>query len=198
MNELLASIPFTEKPEHDTPLTQAQSLCQRISSEAIQILILYRAEVSGNMYLNAVDIYSPQEFVAELAETAISFSRGRLKVTAHADDDVPTEWPFDRNFLNFALMNAVHNALQYAKSEVRFELGMEDGMLRIGVSDDSGGYPEHIIASDVADVKNIKAGSGLGLRFANFIAKAHENNGKSGFVRLRNEENRAVFELLIP
>lgn len=95
-------------------------------------------------------------------------------------------------------MNAIHNCLKYAKNDVNFHLDMEDGMLKISVSDDSGWYPEHILKSDVSDVKNTKAGTGLWLRFANFIAKTHTSNGKSGFVRLRNECKRAIFEILIP
>jgi hypothetical protein len=54
----------------------------------------------------------------------------------------------------------------------------------------------HILRSDISDVKDVKAG--LGLRFANLIAKAHANNGKFGFVWLYNDGERAVFEILIP
>ena len=114
LNELLSTIPSTENPEHDTPLSRAQSLCQQISGEAIQILILYGAEVSGQMYLNLADLHSPQEFVTELAQTAISLSNKRLSVRANADENVPSEWYFDRNLLNLAVMNAVHNCLKYA------------------------------------------------------------------------------------
>lgn len=161
LNELLSAIPNVQNPEHDTPLGKAQSLCQQISGEAIQILILYGAEVSGQMYLNLADLHSPQEFVTELAQTAISLSNERFRISASADDDVPMEWYFDRNLLNLAIMNAVHNCLKYAKNEIRFVLGMEDGMLKISVSDDSGGYPEHILTSDVSNVKELKAGTGL-------------------------------------
>lgn len=198
LNGLLSTIPPTGNPEHDNPLNEALSLCQRVSGEAIQTLILYWADVSGNMYLNAKDIYSPLEFVAELAQAAISLSWNRLIIEACAEDDVPNEWSFDRNLLNLAIMNAIHNCLKYAKTDVRLKLSMEDDMLKISVSDDSGWYPEHILKSDVSDVKDVKAGTGLWLRFANFIAKAHKKDGRSGFVRLCNDGNRAVFEILIP
>lgn len=95
-------------------------------------------------------------------------------------------------------MNAIHNCLKYAKQDVYFQLGTEEGMLKISVSDDSGGYPEHILKSDVSDVKDVRAGTGLGLRFAHLIASAHKANGKTGFVRLRNDGQRAVFDILIP
>lgn len=42
------------------------------------------------------------------------------------------------------------------------------------------------------------SGIGLGLRFANFIASSHTKDKKSGFVRVKNDGDRAVFEILIP
>lgn len=200
---LLYSISPTNIPEHDTPLYDTQSLAQWVSGLITQALIVYWAEISGHMYLNDINSHSPQEFVREIAREAITLSRGRLKITAFASDDFPWVWYFDRNLLELAVMNAIHNCLKYAKSNIHLELSIEDEMLKLTVSDDSWGYPQHILQSDMDDIKDISAGTGLGLRFADMIAKAHTNKGRSGFVRLRNElwkhkEERACFEILIP
>ncbi len=140
LNGLLSSIPHQKNPKHNAPLTKAQSLCQQISSESTQILILYRAEVSGRIFLNSVDLYSPEAFVVELAQTAKDLSNGQFKITATKSDEVPSniQWCFDWTHLNLAVMNAVHNCLRYAKKEINFSLGIENDMLKISVIDDSG------------------------------------------------------------
>lgn len=203
LSGLLSTIPSAHIPEHDTPLHAAQALAQWVSGLIAQALIVYRAETSGHMYLNAINSYSPQEFVRELAMEAIILSHGRLSITAAASDDFPWVWYFDRNLLELAIMNAIHNCLKYAKRSIHLELSIEDEMLKLTVSDDSWGYPLHILQSDMNDVKDVSAGTGLGLRFAHMIAKAHTDKGRSGFIRLRNEIGewgitRACFEILIP
>lgn len=88
--------------------------------------------------MNSVDLYSPEEFVVELAETAKYLSNGQFKITATKSDKVPLLWCFDRTHLHLAVMNAVHNCLRYAKTEIVFSLGVENDMLKISVIDDSG------------------------------------------------------------
>ena len=71
------------------------------------------------------------------------------------------------------------------------------GMLCLAIEDDSDGYPPHILQA-VADDKPLNSsGTGLGLRFASLIAKAHKNDGRTGSLHLRNQDG-AVFEIRVP
>ena len=74
---------------------------------------------------------------------------------------------------------------------------MEGGMLCLAVEDDSDGYPPHILQAVAEDRPLNSSGTGLGLRFASLIAKAHENEGRRGTLSLRNQ-NGAVFEIRVP
>lgn len=95
----LGSIPFINEDFHDKHLKEAQILVQRISWELTQALILHGADISGHMYLNAIDGYSPHEFVADLARIAIELAPNNLVINAHAEEDLPLVWFFDRNLL---------------------------------------------------------------------------------------------------
>ena len=161
----------------------------------MQALFLYKSE-HGGITLNAVDAYSPHDLVAEIAVQARSLNKS-LKVITTVDPEVPTIWFLDRNLLEMALINAIHNSVSYARQRIEIRVGRRDGMLAIAVKDDSEGYPPHIIES-VAEGKPLQSnGTGLGLRFARLIAQAHNNEGRTGELRLYND-NGAVFEISLP
>lgn len=145
-----------------------------------------------------MEYHSPCDFIIELANVTMGHARNRLEITADADENVPDIFFFDRSLLELAIMNGVYNCLKYAKTNIHFGLGMDDGMLKISISDDSGGFPSQILECNIDEMKPTKGGTGLGLHFASLIAQAHKAPGKSGFLRLRNEDNRAFFEIFIP
>jgi len=99
--------------------------------------------------------------------------------------------------VELAMLNAIHNALAYARSGIRIEADMQDGFLAFTVRDDSEGYPQQVLASAGESVASGGKGSGLGLRFARLIAELHENQGRNGTLRLYNDAG-AVFSLLLP
>ena len=65
------------------------------------------------------------------------------------------------------------------------------------IEDDSAGYPEHILNAVAEDKPLSSSGTGLGLRFARMIARAHHNDGRTGSLSLYNR-NGAVFEIRLP
>ena len=191
----LDRVPHLDDAGHDQPLDEARLLCQRTSERLIQALMIYRGGQHG-MLLNAVDAYSTEDFISEMALQARSL-RSKLQVETAVAANVPAIWFFDRNLLEIALINGLHNSIAYAREKIRISARVEDGMLCIAIEDDSEGYPPHILQA-VADDKPLNSsGTGLGLRFASLIAKAHKNDGRTGSLHLRNQDG-AVFEIRVP
>lgn len=191
----LDNVPHTGAAEHDQPLDAARLLGQRVSERLMQALLIYKSD-QGGMVLNAIDAYSPADLLNEVAIHARSL-RADLRIETHLEPTVPVIWFFDRNMLEMALINAIHNSISYARERVRLVARVEDGMLCIAIEDDSDGYPPHIIEAVAQDVPLNTSGTGLGLRFASLIAKAHVNNGRHGALTLRNRDG-AVFEVRLP
>lgn len=190
----LDSIPLRGDSEHDSRLDDARLLCQRSSERLQQALLVYKAT---NKELHpVVDAYSPVDMLRELRDTAHSLARERLLIDTLVGDQVPELWFFDRSLVEMAMINAIHNSLAYAQSRLRIEADMVDGCLAFSVRDDSPGYPDKILDRG-ATVSFTSGGTGLGLRFGRLIAEAHENQGRSGELRLFNDKG-AVFQLLLP
>lgn len=188
-------IPVTGQQAHDRAVDEARLLCQRVVDRLQQALLMYKAE--SQALVPMVDAYSPRDLAAELRDTAASLARGRLEVEVWAADDVPALWFLDRNLVEMALINAIHNSLGYAKNRIRIGLAMGDGGLEISVWDDSEGYPDHVLEAFANRRPYRSTGTGLGLQFAQRVAEAHENRGKVGELRLSNDGG-ALFTLSLP
>jgi K+-sensing histidine kinase KdpD len=189
-------IPVTGQPEHDHRVDEVRLLCQRVIDRLQQALLIYKARHQSITPL--VDAYSPRDLAEELRDTANSLARGRLHVDVQFADGVPEIWFFDRNLVEMAMINAIHNALGYAKKLIRIGVSLQEGMLDISVWDDSGGYPQHVLQA-FADRQPYRAtGTGLGLQFAKLVAEAHEDRGKVRELRLSNQDGGALFSLRLP
>ncbi|TCJ12334.1 sensor histidine kinase [Parasulfuritortus cantonensis] len=191
----LDSIPHTRQDAHDAPLDAARLLGHKVAERLMQAMLLYKAE-AGALRLNAVNAYSPEDMVAEMAQQARSLAK-HLEVVARVDADVPPIWFFDRNLLQMALMNAIHNSISYARARIEVRAALSDGMLALSVRDDSDGYPEHILELTAQGLPLQSNGTGLGIRFARLIAQAHRNEEREGELRLYNDAG-AVFEMRLP
>lgn len=195
MSITLDGVHPTGDPEHDALLNETRLLCQRVAERLQQALLLYKA-VNGQLS-PMVDAYSPADVLGELRDEAQALVRDRLKVTVRIADDVPLIWFFDRNLVEMALVNAIHNSIQYARDRILLEASLDDGALCLAVKDDSDGYPEHILECVRNDQPYRSQGTGLGLQFARLVAQAHADRGREGELRLTNEDG-AVFRLLLP
>lgn len=180
---------------HDEAVDTARLLCQGVVDRLQQALLMYKAG-SGKFH-PVIDAYSPHDLVNQVRDSAMALARGRIRVETSLDPAVPAIWFFDRDLTEMALINAIHNSLAYAQSVIRIEASLMDGCLALTVRDDSSGYPEHILASLATDMPCRAAGTGLGLQFSRMIAQSHENQGRTGELRLFNEEG-AVFSLRLP
>ena len=184
----MEQIPRQHDEAHDRPLDDARLLCQQVVERLRQTLLLYKT-VDHAMPVE-IDAYSPHEFVREVCDEAASLARGRLQVNAEVDDNVPAIWFFDRNLLDIALINAIHNSLSYARGRIGIRASIVDGMLCFTVSDDSNGFPAHIIEA-------MANGTGLGLRLSQLKAQSHVTRGRVGELRLGNDPG-ASFSILLP
>jgi signal transduction histidine kinase len=181
-------------PELAPHLSAPRLLCQRIVDRLVQVLTLYKSD-QQRMSLN-VDAISPADFIDQIASQAASLSGGRLKIVTRAED-APPFWFLDRYLVEMAMLNAVHNALQYARETIEISAGSADEGLCLRVRDDSAGYPPRIIENQGHDPGRNATGTGLGLYFAHAIAAVHENRGRIGRLTLAND-NGAVFTLWLP
>ena len=191
----LERIPLQGETEHDVAVVTARQLCEGVVDRLHQALLIYKAE---NQQIHpTLDAFSPHDLVHQIEARANALARGRFRIEVAIAEDLPALWFFDRDLVEMALINAIHNALAYARSTIRIEADVEAGCLVLSVRDDSPGYPEHILAGLADDGSYPTTGTGLGLQFARLIAQSHDNRGRSGELRLYNDTG-AVFCLLLP
>jgi signal transduction histidine kinase len=183
-----------EHPDSAALLTEPRLICQRIAERLVQVLTLYKSGVE-RLDLN-IEAQSPIEFLEEIAAQAAGLAGARLEVTVHADA-APPFWFFDRYLVEMALLNAVHNALQFAREKIELSAAASGDGLVFVVRDDSRGYPSHILDNQGHNLGKHATGTGLGLFFAHTIAEAHENKSRRGRLTLANEDG-AVFSLWLP
>jgi signal transduction histidine kinase len=165
-----------------------------IVDRLVQVLTLYRHE-SGKLLLN-LEAHDPRAFIEELAAEARSLAGTRVRVECQVQN-APPFWFFDRYLTAVAMMTALHNALEFASRVIEIGARSEDGGLCLYVRDDSNGYPPHIIENQGIQPGKSAGGTGLGLYFAQVIARAHENNGREGRLQLENN-NGALFTMWLP
>jgi signal transduction histidine kinase len=143
-----------------------------------------------------IEAHSPADFIEQVSAQAASLAGTRLEIVGRADD-APPFFFFDRYLTELALLNAVHNALQYARRRIEISASADSGGVRFQVRDDSDGYPAHILDNQGRLPAAHASGTGLGLYFAHIIAGAHDNRGRHGHLKLANQDG-AVFTLWLP
>lgn len=191
----LERIPLQGEATHDDAVDGARLLCQGVVERLHQALLVYKA--SDQPLHPEIDAYSPHELVQHIQARATGLTRGRFRIETTVSDAVPALWFFDREWVEMALINAIHNALAYARSTIRIEADMRAGCLALTVRDDSAGYPAHVLDPARTGSAPSTTGTGLGLQFARLIAEGHVNQGRRGALQLSNDGG-AVFRLLLP
>ncbi len=182
----------------DVAVRESRFLCQQVSDRMVQMLLLY--ELQEERLQPQFEAHNPADFLLELRENAKAWAGGRLQVES-ADQGAPDYWYFDRALIEMAMMNALHNALRHARSQIWLRTGMRGERLYFSVTDDGSGYPQQVLQASREQMSSVsRDGTGLGLYFSALIAAAHTNQGRQGELMLQNCEQRggAEFMMLLP
>jgi signal transduction histidine kinase len=156
------------------------------------LLAFYR---TGNGTLPvAIDAHSPAELLAELAvSTALPES---LSIATRCDS-APLVGYYDEALVRMVLTNALQNAQRHARARILIGAATNGNYLEFVVHDDGEGYPPAVLADTGASAPISREGTGLGLRLASRVAALHSHAGRSGEVRIANDQG-ALFRLLLP
>ena len=182
---------LAQSTDHSTPLhrqtSQALYETQRINDHLIQLLALYK--IDQDFYP-----FDPQEQnLADLAGDALSrvanlaHSKG-ISIDCECADDLHG-W-VDYELILGVLVQALHNAMHYARSRVLCLIEADPGGgVGIRVEDDGPGFPDFLLTRGNACDRGIHfdtGSTGLGLYFASVVAGLHRGGERRGGTRLEN------------
>lgn len=175
-------------------ITGARFACRRIVDRLSETLTLFKLE--GGRFTPNIDAHSPHDFLEDLQHEARTLTAGRFTIEMQ-QDNAPPFWFFDRELTASALMNALHNALNFTRTRITLSAVQEDNYLVFRVGDDGPGFPPALLDGGFDAPRSSQQGTGLGLYFAQSVAQAHQNKGRSGRIALANRDG-AVFSLYLP
>jgi signal transduction histidine kinase len=165
---------------------QALYEAQRVNDHLIQLLALYK--IDQTFYP-----FDPQDQpIADLVREALA----RTQPIAHTknirlEGDCPEDlfgW-LDYELVFGVVVQALHNALRYAKSQVILSGEALASGIVIRIEDDGAGFPDFLLeqGNGVRRGISFETGStGLGLYFADVVARLHQAGGKKGRIYLEN------------
>ena len=157
-----------------------------------RLLACYKAE-RGHLGIE-VDAHVPTDLLAELAGEIRRQTGLLIEIEGNA---APTLWFYDENLIRLVLLNALYNALRYARSKIVIAARLCSTHLEFTVHDDGPGFPAEMLAQETTIQPLGREGTGLGLYLAKHVATLHNNAGQSGCIELGNDHG-ALFRLRLP
>ncbi len=182
---LLGDIDILQQKNGDDLLSKMRIEGNRLNDRFMQLLSIYRIE-NKQYALNVVE-HSVYDMLEEVRLENESMLYGR-SISLNVECDQSLLWHYDRSMVQGVINTLIHNAYRYAESEVLLRATSKDGMLKIDIMDDGGGYPMAMLDSEggVAGIDFQAGNTGLGHYFARFVAEAHSAHGRHGAVHLSN------------
>lgn len=180
-------------------LLQAQHEGNRLNRNLIQLLALYRLEQS-QLFVNVTenDVADILEEVALESEQLLSSQNIKLEIAC--EDNLVGF--FDRDLVSEIINTIINNSYRYTRDIIRLIGESQNGYLSIHVEDNGPGYPEDMLRSgNTTSPINFHTGNtGLGLYFAEQVAKMHSNGERSGYTQTDNQgiDNGGRFSLYLP
>lgn len=135
------------------------------------------------------------EVFLEISDDFSSLSvRGKIAITC-VNNVIEHRLNLDKQALYRILENLVGNAMRFAKNEITVEFSLEEGRLRVTVSDDGGGFPEKLLKSPekISSGAISKEHLGLGLPICRILARKHGGE----LVLSNGEHGGAVVEIYL-
>jgi signal transduction histidine kinase len=197
VKNLMALLVFKldEVQSAEPAIVDSRLLCHRVNDCMERMILLFNLE-SERLRPNIAD-YSPADFVDEFVRNAQMLAGDKINIVKDVER-APSYWFFDRDLVEMAMMNAIHNSLRFARQEIKISAYEADQMLVLEVTDDGEGYSDSLLKDPVASI--MQTSQGLGLYLANAIAQLHVNKDRKGQLLLHNNEHPrgAVFTLQLP
>lgn len=201
LSMLLSSLEelIEKEKKNNNEFTSLHYQATRINSDLVKLLSLYKLEHSQYPFQPAP--FSVGDFLEEqvIGMETLAENYG-IEVALDCPRDL--EWVADETLLSGVLNDILANAIRYTRSLIVLCAKVEDNMLKISVVDNGPGYPENFLkgASPVPQSINFDTGStGLGLYFAENVARLHKKNDRTGVIELSNrKEGGGQFTIVLP
>ncbi len=186
--------------EQNCEFEKINQLIATVNSSLMELLCFYKFE-NDQYSMSCIE-----HNVAECLESQALFiksliKRGQIEILVDCNEELV--WNFDQTLVNTAIRNAAMNALKYAKKQLKLIAVEENGCLKLQIDDDGQGYPVTMlgrIEEHASGVDLNTNSTGLGLYFAEKIARMHVVNNIHGYLELTNNSSLggASFKLYIP
>ncbi|ARU31561.1 hypothetical protein CAP31_07575 [Sulfuriferula sp. AH1] len=179
-------------------VSDSRLLCHRVNDCMEQMLMLFNLQ--AERLIPNIEAHSPADFIEEFVQNAAVLAGNRIAIEMDIEN-APPYWFFDRDLIEMAMLNAVHNALRYADKGIVIRANLADNALLLTVEDDGHGFPQAILNNPIGTLSNQHTdGMGLGLFLAEIIARAHINKARRGGLLLHNKGKNqgGIFTLQLP
>lgn len=185
---LADSTPGANSPAREKT-AQALYEAQRVNNHLIQLLALYKID-------QAFYPFDPQDRpLADLAREALARAQPLADSKGITlDYDCPEDlygW-LDYELVFGVVVQALHNALHYTRSRVLLTATANENGVVIRIEDNGPGFPDFLLEQGNAATTqprgiSFETGStGLGLYFADVVARLHKAAGQTGRISLSN------------
>jgi K+-sensing histidine kinase KdpD len=182
LEQIIPQLPI----ELQNSLDKVQTEISGVNQSLMRMLTLYKMQI--DIFSLNRDQYHVYDFLEEISITNNSlFANDKIHIDIECDEYI--DWFFDYDLLSNAINTILNNTIRYAKKNIQLKAAIEDSLLVIKIIDDGEGYPENMIKSkeNIKTQVDFRMGhSGLGLFFAETIARLHDNNDKNGFTKISN------------
>lgn len=201
LGELTLSLDALQQqcPQQGESIGEMRFVTRQVSDRLVQVLLLYKND-AGALRPN-IEAVPPADVLEEMLVETRSLAGDRLVVTLEGEEAPPYAY-FDRYLCEMALLNAIHNALRFAHSRIVIGAGKIGNALCFTVEDDGPGFVPDILQRAITPGGHSRdGGTGLGLYFADRVARLHCNNtGECGRIQLDNNSvlGGARFLLILP
>lgn len=179
---------------------QLQYELGRSSNGLIQLLSLFRmGEAQYHLTIQENNVYDFLDDIIANNTPLLEFKHINAKLKC----DESLFWNFDTALVSGVINTIMNNAIRYTMQSIFINASVKNGLLFIQIEDDGEGYPNSLME----DIENKDRGisfssgsTGLGLYFANIVARMHNHDDKNGVINITNSHRYggAKFEMIIP
>lgn len=198
--QTISTQPEPTKKISSDELSDINYQVQRLNGNLTQLIALYNAE-QDKLLINI-----NEEIVADVIESAV-FQNDLYTECKGIEIDINIQenitWYLDSNLITYLIDDVLSNAIRYSKQQILIDVNIIDNKLNIAISDDSNGYPEHMICAAKANIESLASNYGrigIGLLFSKLIVLSHENYGECGNIILENNSKLggSTFTIQLP